>query len=113
MFYPCIYNSAGLDIEATGQRIARFIDESSFKDKELSKIMNLSVQSINKWRHGLCLPDIENMYILSRIIGVKVDDFLVPVSIEEHMPIPETEIKPRITDAYRLMECYKRLGAVV
>jgi len=33
-----------------------------------------------EWRHGHNLPDIENLYILSRLLGKKVDDFLVPVA---------------------------------
>lgn len=72
-----LYVYAGLDLEATGRRISRYIDESGLRDKELGARMRLSVQSINKWRHGHCLPDIENLFILSRILGVRVDDFLV------------------------------------
>jgi len=68
----------GIDMEATGKKISQLIEESGLTDKELGKIMGLSVQSINKWRHGRNMPDIENLYILSRILGTKVDDFLVP-----------------------------------
>ena len=39
--------------------------------------MNISVQAINKWRHGHSIPDIDNLYFLSRILNVKVDDLLV------------------------------------
>jgi transcriptional regulator with XRE-family HTH domain len=69
----------GMDMEASGKRIGRMIDESGMTDRELGRMMHLSVQSINKWRHGRNLPDIENLFILSRILGAKVDDFLVPV----------------------------------
>ena len=73
----------GLDLEATGRRISRYIDESGLRDKEIGAQMSLSVQSINKWRHGRCLQDIENLYILGQILGKKVDDFLVPVSTHQ------------------------------
>ena len=69
---------AGIDMMATGKRITKILNESGLSDRELSEIMGLSVQSINKWRHGHNLPDIENLFILSRIVGMKVDDFLVP-----------------------------------
>ncbi|MGN0438327.1 MAG: helix-turn-helix domain-containing protein [Lachnospiraceae bacterium] len=71
-------NISGIDMVATGKKISRLIDESGLTDKKLGEIMGLSVQSINKWRHGRNLPDIENLFILSRILGIKVDDFLVP-----------------------------------
>lgn len=67
----------GIDVEASCKRIAQIIDESGFSDKSIAKMMRLSVQAINKWRNGHNLPDIENLFILSRILGVKVDDFLV------------------------------------
>ena len=68
----------GIDMDATGKRIAKFIDNSGLTDKVLSNIMDLSVQSINKWRHGYCLPDMENIFILCQILGIGVEDVLVP-----------------------------------
>ena len=68
-------NILGIDMDATSKKISRLIDESNLTDKELGKLMGLSVQAINKWRHGHNFPDIENLFILSRIFGIKVDDF--------------------------------------
>ena len=67
----------GLDMEATGKRIGRCLDKSNLSDKDLAEIMNISVQAINKWRHGHSIPDIDKLYLLSRILNVKVDDLLV------------------------------------
>lgn len=75
-------NISGIDMDATGKKISKLIDESGLSDKELGGIMGLSVQSINKWRHGHNLPDIENLFLLSRILGIKVDDFLVPLVVK-------------------------------
>ena len=83
----------GLDIKATGTQISKLINESGLNDKKLGEIMDLSVQSINKWRHGRSLPDIENMFILSRILGKRVDVFLVPIATEQ--PVFEVEIMER------------------
>lgn len=84
-------NISGIDMDATGKKISKLIDESGLSDKELGGIMGLSVQSINKWRHGHNLPDIENLFFLSRIFGIKVDDFLVPLVIK---PQVEVEFQP-------------------
>ncbi len=91
MLYTVSTNCVGLDMNATGAQISKLINESGLNDKQLGEIMNLSVQSINKWRHGHNLPDIENMFILSRILGKRVDDFLVPMATEQ--PILEVEIE--------------------
>ena len=63
---------------ATMRRLGELIEESGCTDKEISKLMGLSVQSVNKWRHGYSFPDIENLYTLSKILGVCVDDIFVP-----------------------------------
>jgi len=68
----------GIDMEATGRKIGMLISDSGLTDKKFGEKMGLSVQAINKWRHGHTLPDIDNLFILSRIFGIKVDDFLVP-----------------------------------
>lgn len=90
-------NISGIDMDATGKKISKLIDESGLSDKELGGIMGLSVQSINKWRHGHNLPDIENMFFLSRIFGIKVDDFLVPLVIK---PQFEVEFQPEAEGFY-------------
>lgn len=90
-------NISGIDMDATGKKISKLIDESGLSDKELGGIMGLSVQSINKWRHGHNLPDIENLFFLSRIFGIKVDDFLVPLVIK---PQFEVEFQPEAEGFY-------------
>ena len=87
-------NIAGIDMDATSKKISQLINKSGLSDKELGEIMGLSVQSINKWRHGHNLPDIENLFFLSRIFGIKVDDFLVPLVIKPQFKMefqPEAE----------------------
>lgn len=87
-----LYSIIGIDTEATGIQIGKLIDESGLSDKHLSEIMNLTVQSINKWRHGRSLPDIGNLFILSRILDKKIDDFIVPLKIEPSVIGVEVEI---------------------
>ncbi len=113
MLYTASTNCVGLDMTATGAQISKLINESGLNDKQLGEIMNLSVQSINKWRLGHNLPDIENMFILSRILGKRVDDFLVPMATEQ--PILEVEIEAGQDPASmlrRLKEYAIRLGAL-
>ena len=68
-------NFVGLDMEATGKKVAELIETSGLTDREIAELMHLSVQSINRWRHGKSLPDMENLFILKQILGVRMDDF--------------------------------------
>ncbi len=66
-----------IDVEATGAKLDRMLVARGLRDRELGEMLHLSVQSINKWRHGRSLPDIANLYNLSRIMGVHLEDILV------------------------------------
>lgn len=70
-------HSSGIDVEATGKRIIELIKESGFNVKQVSVYMGVSPQAIYKWRDGKALPDVENLYILSKLLGCKIDDFIV------------------------------------
>ena len=66
---------AGLNVDASCKRIGLLIRQSGLSDKELAGMLGLSVQSVNKWRHGHHLPDVENLFLLGRILGRQVDNF--------------------------------------
>ena len=106
----------GLDMEATTAYISELIKESGMTDKQLGEAMNLSVQSINKWRHGHSIPDIENMYILSRMLGKRLDDMLIPMTAEDSAIGVETEVRRnpflllrRLGGYLQTQECVNRL----
>ena len=71
-------NIFGMDFNATAKVVGRLISKSALSDKDLGKFMGLSVQSVNKWRNAKSMPDLDNLYILSRLLNVKIDDFIVP-----------------------------------
>ena len=70
-------NYCGIDLDATCRRIACFIRVSRYSDKQLASILRTSVQSVNKWRHAHNLPDIDNMFVLSRVLGISLDDLII------------------------------------
>ena len=96
----------GLDMEATGKRIGRYLDKCNLGDKDVAEIMNLSVQAINKWRHGHSIPDIDNLYLLSRILNVKVDDLLVSRVENSRSLIYDIESFSGKADRPRNLEAY-------
>ena len=68
----------GIDTAASGKQIALLMKVAGLTPKELSEVMGVTVQAIYKWKRGECLPDTENMFILSQMLGVKIDDMIVP-----------------------------------
>lgn len=77
------YSYLGIDIAATARTIEELLNARSMSDKELSELMNVSVQAVNKWRHGKSFPDIENLYILSQILNVTIDELIIPVTVHD------------------------------
>ena len=63
---------AAIDLEATGRRIRRLRES-----RGLSVLQISSVQAVYKWERGENLPNIDNLYALSRLFGVRIDEMLV------------------------------------
>lgn len=72
-----------LDVEATGENIQMLMIKRNVSVKDIQKACGLSVPSgIYKWLHGVGMPTIDNLLILSRLLNVKVDDILVTREVE-------------------------------
>lgn len=68
-----------LDAVLTGRKIGRAIEQNGYSIKELQGKLGLSCpQPIYRWISGRTMPSIDNLYILSRILGVPMEDLLVP-----------------------------------
>ncbi len=68
-----------LDAVLTGRKIHDAIKQSGYSIKELQEMLGLSCpQPIYRWIKGRTLPSIDNLYMLSRILGMPMDDLLVP-----------------------------------
>ncbi len=95
----------GLDVEATQKNIGRLIEDSGLSDKQLAATMSLSVQAVNKWRRGKSLPDIDNLYILAKLLGKRMDDFLIPQNSDDsQLPArsDDSQLSPRSDDSQLL-----------
>ena len=66
-----------INIEETGKHISMLCMKQGYDTKELSKKMNVSRQAIYKWFNGQCLPDLDNLLILSVLLDVTIEDLLV------------------------------------
>lgn len=63
--------------KATGINLRRLMDQRHLSVKELQQYLQLgSVQSVYHWLNGICLPSVDNLYALSQLLQVPVDDIL-------------------------------------
>lgn len=44
--------------------------------QEMAKELSISIQSINKWENGKCLPDAINLLNISQYFNISIDDLL-------------------------------------
>lgn len=67
-----------LDLILTGQRIHSIIFGKGYSVKEIQEILNLACpQSVYRWMHGYSFPSVDNLYMLSRLFDMHMEDFLV------------------------------------
>lgn len=68
-----------IDLVMTGQVMKREIKKHGFTIREIQKKLGLACpQPIYRWIRGLILPSVDNLYMLSRILSMTVDDLIVP-----------------------------------
>ena len=61
----------------TGVNLRRIMDERGFTVKDIQHYLKQgSVQSIYHWLNGISLPTVDNLYTLSYLFQVPVDDML-------------------------------------
>lgn len=66
-----------IDMEATGQNIKRFREQSGISISDLQDVFGFNhPQSIYRWQCGLSLPTIDNLVILASLFGVTVDEII-------------------------------------
>ena len=66
-----------IDKKATGRRLKKLMQERGYSAKDIQAYLFLgSVQSVYHWLNGTTLPTVDNLYALSDLFGVTVDDLL-------------------------------------
>ena len=61
----------------TGINLRKLMDERGITVKDIQQYLKLgSVQSVYHWLNGISLPTVDNLYTLSYLFHVPVDDML-------------------------------------
>lgn len=82
-----------IDMEKTGERLKRKIKEQGYMVKDIQEYLQLACpQAIYRWYKGQILPSVDNLLMLSRLLGVHMEDLLVIGACEkEGEPEESTE----------------------
>ena len=67
-----------IDLQQTGRNIERCRREAGMSVRELQTYFGFEYpQAIYKWQHGECLPTVDNLLALTRLLRVPMEDLLV------------------------------------
>lgn len=67
-----------IDMARTGANIMKLRKAAGLSVHDLQLIFGFnSPQAIYKWQNGAALPSIDNLIVLARLLGVRIDDILV------------------------------------
>ena len=67
-----------IDLPGTGRNIQRLRQQAGVTVRELQAYFGFEYpQAIYKWQHGECLPSVDNLLALARVLRVPMEDLLV------------------------------------
>ena len=120
------------DSNKAGKQIAILRKSRGITQEELAQRLSVSPQAVSKWENGHTMPEVSILVELSEILGVTIDEILLPTGIIsananfEHVLLPYDEIAdfsgkkwprslawPAILSAIKLfmgLECHKDSG---
>ena len=94
----------------TGINLRRIMDRRGLTVKDIQQYLGLdSVQSIYHWLNGLSMPTLDNLYSLSALFQVTLDELVCgdrePVGVELSRPVANYwELPVEITDSRSVSE---------
>ena len=61
----------------TAKRLMHFMKRNGLTPKDVQEYLGLTcVQTVYRWLEGINIPNVDNLYALSRLFHVKIDDML-------------------------------------
>ncbi len=75
-----------IDLNATGRNITRLRTARGLTVRDIQNYFGFSEpQAVYKWQSGKCLPTVDNLYALSCLLGVSMDEILIPSAAESNV----------------------------
>ena len=101
-----------INMEQTGARLKHMLESAGYTPRMIQDYLHLScVQPVYRWYKGLILPSVDHLFMLSELLNVHMEDFLVKKGV---LPLVyDREKFYSLPRQKRLMEYYKRIYSVV
>ena len=81
-----------IDVLATGRNIMRLRQDKGLSVTDLQDFLGFEApQAIYKWQSGKNLPSTDNLYALSVLFEVTIEDILIPRSSSEFQVLPQDD----------------------
>ena len=95
-----------IDRKRTGIRLRRIMDERGLSVKDVQQYLELgSVQSVYHWLNGLSMPTIDNLYALSELFQMPVDEMICG----NRTPVIKRSIKTQTDQDRRLYSYFEKI----
>ena len=99
-----------IDLRATGANILRLRKERGLTVRDLQAYFGFEApQAIYRWQSGVSLPTVDNLYALSALLDVQMDEILVAAKPE--LKIAEIEPQAEACGSIIFIVCF--VGAVI
>ena len=105
-----------IDMEKTGKRLKDAIKAAGFDVKTIQNYLHLSCpQPIYRWFRGKVLPSVDHLYVLSGLLGVHMEELIVPKQHSRQIVLVQTGDIAYAWDEchskaeHRLLEYYRRI----
>lgn len=81
-----------IDLPATGKNIQQLRLAKGYSIRDLQRYFGFEEpQAIYKWQRGDCLPSVDNLFALSVLLEVPVNDILIPTIKKQRNEKPQAE----------------------
>jgi len=91
-----------IDLKKTGRSIERRRVEAGLTVRDLQAYFGFEYpQAIYKWQHGECLPTVDNLLALARLLRVSMEDLLVYEDREVHHFVRKTDFCKLPVDSFQ------------
>ena len=66
-----------INLRETGVNLHRIMDKRGITPKDIKEFLNLgSIQTVYNWCNGLNMPTVDNLYALSQLLQVSIDEII-------------------------------------
>lgn len=101
-----------IDMQRTGRKLKNMIEAAGYTPRMVQDYLHLScVQPIYRWYKGQILPSVDHLFMLSELLNVHMEDFLVKKNVVRE--ICDIEQYCSIKAQKRLVEYYKKIYPTV